>query len=100
MIGFQNLNAYIQNNMGNRFSQTVIVAAITSKIGPTHVSVDAEGLSAQSTVLTEQIRTIDKDRLLDYMGDVDDTSMRNIDRAIGTGCAGLSLELQSTQTWG
>lgn len=76
----------LQNDKGNLFSPTTIVAAITSKTGktnlPTHVPIYCEGLSKHSIVLTEQIRTIDKDRLLKYVGAADQISMEQIDEAI------------------
>ena len=64
----------LQNNTGNKYSPTTIVAAITSKKTktalPTHVTVTANGLKTESTVLLEQIRTIDKARLGEYIGRV------------------------------
>ncbi|HBT63989.1 MAG TPA: Growth inhibitor [Ruminococcaceae bacterium] len=78
----------VQNDTGNRFSPTVIVAAITSrpKKGdlPTHVSLSrAYGLSEDSMVMLEQIRTIDKRRLKNFIGCVDDEVMDYIDEALG-----------------
>ncbi|ARE60606.1 type II toxin-antitoxin system PemK/MazF family toxin [Acutalibacter muris] len=64
----------IQNNVGNRFSPTVIIAAITSKVGvkprlPTHYFIDSEdGLEQPSVILMEQLHTIDKHRLGKYIG--------------------------------
>ena len=78
----------LQNDVGNRFSPTVIVAAITSQICkarlPTHVEVYRGdcGLQADSVILAEQIRTIDKRRLREHMGHVDDGLMNQIDSAI------------------
>ena len=77
----------IQNNIGNRFSPTVIVAPITSrrkkKHLPTHVSVGkAPGMIPHSIILTEQIRTLDKSRLLEYIGTVQPEVMQKVDRAI------------------
>ena len=78
----------IQNDTGNRHSPTVIVAAITSRTTkaaiPTHVSLDKTlcGLKQDSTVLTEQIRTIDKRRLKERMGRLDDQSMSRINQAL------------------
>ena len=78
----------IQNDTGNRHSPTVIVAAITSRTTkaaiPTHVSLDKTlcGLKQDSTVLTEQIRTIDKRRLKERMGQLDERSMGQIDNAL------------------
>lgn len=78
----------IQNDIGNRFSPTVIVAAITAQIQkaklPTHVEIDAEahGFDRDSVILLEQIRTIDKQRLTDKITHLDDESMRKVDDAL------------------
>lgn len=78
----------VQNDVGNRHSPTVIAAAITSQTEkaklPTHISLDAQtcGLSKDSVVLLEQIRTIDKRRLKERMGEIDSTSMRKINNAL------------------
>lgn len=76
----------LQNDKGNLFSHTTIVAAITSKIKktnlPTHVPIHCEGLRKNSIAMTEQIRTIDKDRLLGYVGMADRDSMEQIDEAL------------------
>jgi len=78
----------IQNDIGNRFSPTVIVAAITAQIQkaklPTHVEIKASkhGLSRDSVILLEQIRTIDKQRLTDKITKLDNEMMRKIDRAL------------------
>ena len=76
----------IQNDTGNKFSPTTIVAAITSKSDkaklPTHVIVCAEGLATESVVLLEQIRTIDKRRLIRYSGKLDKAAMGRVDHAI------------------
>ena len=78
----------IQNDMGNRHSPTVIAAAITSQTGkarlPTHISRSGRsvGLSKDSIVLLEQVRTIDKRRLREHMGHVDDALMNQVDNAI------------------
>lgn len=76
----------IQNDIGNRWSPTVIVAAVTSKIKktvlPTHVEINTESLAKDSIALLEQIKTIDKSRLGDYLGTVDNETMKNIDDAI------------------
>lgn len=78
----------VQNDVGNKFSPTVIAAAITSQKDksrlPTHIALSAEhcGLSKDSVVLLEQIRTIDKRRLKERMGKLDISSMRNVDRAL------------------
>ena len=78
----------IQNDIGNRYSPTVIAAAITSRLGksrlPTHIDIYAEraGLTKNSVVLLEQIRTIDKRRLKEKMGHLDDDTMRTVNNAI------------------
>lgn len=78
----------IQNDVGNKHSPTVIIAAITSRVGvkaklPTHYFVNTEsGLEAPSIVLLEQIRTIDKKRLDSYIGHLSNLHMKNIDIAL------------------
>ncbi len=78
----------VQNDVGNRFSPTVIAAAITSQQTkaklPTHITIGAQtsGLTKDSVVLLEQVRTIDKKRLKEKMGSVDDNSMKEINNAI------------------
>ena len=78
----------IQNDIGNRYSPTVIAAAITSQQDktrlPTHISVEAEGsgLQKNSIVLLEQVRTIDKRRLKEKMGNLDLVSMDKVDHAL------------------
>ncbi|MBO5200540.1 MAG: type II toxin-antitoxin system PemK/MazF family toxin [Clostridia bacterium] len=78
----------IQNDVGNKYSPTVIAAAITSQKDktklPTHISVGAAGcgLSKDSIVLLEQVRTIDKRRLKEKMGSLDGISMDKVDRAL------------------
>lgn len=76
----------LQNNVGNKFSPTVIVAAITSQIEkaslPTHISIDCKQLTKNSIVLLEQIRTIDKSRLGIYIGRLDEKCMKGIDQAL------------------
>ena len=78
----------VQNDVGNKFSPTVIAAAITSQRDktnlPTHIRVDADGcgLSKDSIVLLEQVRTIDKQRLKEKMGSLDQGSMNRIDKAL------------------
>ena len=80
----------IQNNIGNKYSPTVIVSAITSQLNknklPTHIELDSEefGLKSDSIILTEQIRTIDKSRLKEKIGHINDqTVMSKIDNALG-----------------
>lgn len=78
----------VQNDVGNRFSPTVIAAAITSQKDktnlPTHIRLQAagSGLAKDSIVLLEQIRTLDKQRLRERMGRLDDRSMVRVDRAL------------------
>lgn len=78
----------VQNNVGNRHSPTVIAAAITSQINkakmPTHIELGAHhyGLSRNSVVLAEQIRTLDKKRLREKMGCLDEASMNRVDEAL------------------
>ena len=78
----------IQNDIGNKYSPTVIAAAITSQTGksklPTHISVYADkyGLARDSIILLEQIRTIDKRRLKEKMGHLDESVMGQVNNAI------------------
>ena len=78
----------VQNDTGNKYSPTVIAAAITSQINkarlPTHIELEARsyGLTKDSVVLLEQIRTIDKKRLKERMGKLDDNIMNAVDNAI------------------
>ena len=78
----------VQNDVGNKHSPTVIAAAITSQQDktelPTHIKVDADdcGLSKNSIVLLEQVRTIDKQRLRERMGSLGSGAMNRIDRAL------------------
>ena len=78
----------VQNDMGNRHSPTVIAAAITSQMNkaklPTHIELVGQdcGLTKDSIVLLEQIRTLDKRRLREHMGRLDGALMDEVDRAI------------------
>ena len=78
----------IQNDVGNRYSPTVIAAAITSRMGktklPTHIDIYADrvGLSKDSVILLEQIRTLDKRRLREKMGHLDEDVMAEVNNAI------------------
>ncbi|MBQ1950867.1 MAG: type II toxin-antitoxin system PemK/MazF family toxin [Clostridia bacterium] len=78
----------VQNDVGNRFSPTVIAAAITSQKDktslPTHIQLQAtgSGLAKDSIVLLEQIRTLDKRRLKERMGRLDEVSMNRVDQAL------------------
>ena len=86
----------VQNDVGNRYSPTVIAAAITSRLEktrmPTHIRVGGGscGLSRDSIVLLEQIRTLDKRRLKERMGELDTDSMSAVDSALS-----VSFGLQS-----
>lgn len=87
----------VQNDIGNRFSPTVIAAAITSQKSkanlPTHIQLNAEesGLSRDSVVLLEQVRTIDKRRLKEKMGRLDERAMNQVDQALSVSF-GLGME--------
>ncbi len=78
----------IQNDIGNRYSPTVIIAAITSQIDkaklPTHVEINAAeyNLDRDSVVLLEQIRTLDKQRLQKKITELDDRIMSRVDEAL------------------
>lgn len=80
----------VQNDVGNKYSPTVIAAAITSQKDksklpmPTHIALHSQdcGLSKDSVVLLEQVRTIDKKRLKEKMGKLDTASMSQIDQAL------------------
>ena len=78
----------VQNDVGNRYSPTVIAAAITSKMGktklPTHIDVFGEkvGLAKDSIILLEQVRTLDKKRLKEKMGHLDEITMNHVNNAI------------------
>lgn len=78
----------VQNDVGNRHSPTVIAAAITSQKDkswlPTHISINADrcGLAKDSIVLLEQVRTLDKQRLKERMGELDEGAMNKVDNAL------------------
>lgn len=78
----------VQNDIGNRYSPTIIVTAITSQINkaklPTHVEIEASeyGLTKDSVILLEQIRTIDKKRLEEKIGHLDEEMMLKVNEAI------------------
>ncbi|WP_113802232.1 type II toxin-antitoxin system PemK/MazF family toxin [Garciella nitratireducens] len=86
----------IQNDVGNKYSPTIIISAITSQINkaklPTHIEISASefGLSKDSVILLEQIRTIDKRRLKDKIGHLDDELMEKVNE-------GLQISLGLTQ---
>ena len=92
----------VQNDVGNRYSPTVIAAAITSKLNkakmPTHIDVFASrvGLSKDSVILLEQIRTLDKRRLREKMGHLDEELMQRVNHAISISF-GLSDEPEATR---
>lgn len=80
----------IQNNVGNHFSPTTIVAPLTTKIKrnlPTHVTVFNDCLKEKSVVLLEQIRTIDKCRLKTHLGKLTEKEMKSVDDAINISLA-------------
>lgn len=90
----------VQNDVGNRYSPTVIAAAITSRMGktrlPTHIDVYAgrTGLSRDSIVLLEQLRTLDKRRLREKMGHLDEAIMQEIDVALGVSLGLLTRDAE------
>jgi mRNA interferase MazF len=79
----------VQNDLGNHFSPTVIVAAITAKMAkpklPTHIGIKAvdTGIGRDSVILLEQIRTIDKSRLKEKVCKLDDEKMEEVNTALG-----------------
>ena len=87
----------VQNDVGNKYSPTVIAAAITSQKEksklPTHIEINAQncGLAKNSVVLLEQIRTIDKKRLKERMGMLDEDAMYQVNSALSI-CFGLGAE--------
>ena len=89
----------IQNDTGNRYSPTVIAAAITSQTGkarlPTHIALPVNescGLNRDSIILLEQVRTLDKRRLRERAGRIPEDDMRRVDEALGVS---MGLESQS-----
>ncbi|WP_297671001.1 type II toxin-antitoxin system PemK/MazF family toxin [Thomasclavelia sp.] len=78
----------LQNNKGNRYSTTIIVAPVSSKLTknplPTHVMVESDYLEKKSVILLEQIRTIDKQRIREKVGFFDNKVMQQINEAIKT----------------
>ncbi len=78
----------VQNDVGNKYSPTVIAAAITSQINkakmPTHIEIDARdyGLAKDSVILLEQVRTIDKKRLKEKIGKIDEQLMEKVNDAL------------------
>ena len=75
----------LQNNTGNKHSPTVIIAPITSSFEktklPTHIHISADGLHDGAVVLLEQIRTIDKSRIIDFVGQLDEKQMNSVNEA-------------------
>ena len=88
----------VQNNVGNKHSPTVIAAAITSKMSkvklPTHIDIPINegGLVKDSVILLEQVRTIDKTRLKEKTGHLDEETMRHVNNAIQVSLGLSSLE--------
>ena len=78
----------IQNDIGNKYSPTVIIAAVTSQINkaklPTHIEIsgDEYGLNKDSVILAEQVRTIDKKRLKEIIGHLDENLMEKVNEAL------------------
>jgi mRNA interferase MazF len=78
----------VQNDIGNKYSPTIIAAAVTSKINkaklPTHIELPSStfGLAKDSVILLEQIRTLDKRRLKERIGELPDATMTKVDKAI------------------
>lgn len=91
----------VQNDVGNRYSPTVIAAAITSRMSktrlPTHIDIvgcaEEFGLAKDSVILLEQIRTLDKKRLKEKMGHADESLMAQVDSALG-----ISVGLERAET--
>ena len=89
----------VQNNVGNKYSPTIIAAAVTSQLDkaklPTHIALEAGkyGLPKDSVVLLEQIRTLDKRRLKECMGRLEDSTMDKVDQAIS-----ISFGLDTDET--
>ena len=91
----------VQNDVGNKYSPTVIAAAITSRMSkarlPTHIDIvgcaEEFGLAKDSVILLEQIRTLDKKRLKEKMGHADESLMAQVDSALG-----ISVGLDRTET--
>ena len=88
----------IQNDVGNRYSPTVICAAITSRMNkaklPTHIEIDSRRcqIMKDSVILLEQIRTIDKQRLKQYLGMIPDNIVARVDKALA-----ISVALEKTK---
>lgn len=95
----------VQNDIGNRYSPTVIAAAITSRMSkaklPTHIDIYADevGLAKDSVILLEQIRTLDKRRLREKMGHLDGTVMARVNDAISVSFGLISDEERSARVY-
>ena len=95
----------VQNDVGNRYSPTVIAAAITSRMGktklPTHIDIYADevGLAKDSVVLLEQIRTLDKRRLREKMGHLDSAAMERVNGAISVSFGLVSDEERNARVY-
>ena len=76
----------LQNDKGNHYSPTTIIASVTSrkkkKHLPTHIKIKIPNSKRKSVVMLEQVRTIDKSRLLEYIGKLDNGTMQEIDNAV------------------
>jgi mRNA interferase MazF len=89
----------IQNDVGNKFSPTVIGIAITSKIKsklPTHIPIEGSkyGLDKDSVILAEQIRTLDKSRLREKVGSIDNVTLEKVRKALE-----ISFGMRGTMGW-
>ena len=91
----------VQNDVGNKYSPTVIIAPITSQQAkaslPTHVSITSGKLPKDSMALLEQIRTVDKSRLLEYIGELNEHQLQKIDKAMGISL-GLKTDNRTVDT--
>lgn len=92
----------IQNNVGNRYSPTVIVAAVTSRTGkhqlPTHIKLERSfpGLHRDSIIMLEQVRTIDRSRLREYIGRLGGMTMQSVNQAIAVSFGLENVPLQQS----
>mgnify|MGYP000037628408 FL=1 len=86
----------LQNDTGNKFSSTTIIAPITSvpkkRAQPTHVFIDCDFLESESVILLEQLRTIDKKRLSDRLGQLSQEDMQRVESAMS-----VSLGMEQSQ---
>lgn len=95
----------VQNDVGNKYSPTVIAAAITSQINktklPTHIELYADnyGLAKNSVILLEQVRTIDKRRLKEKMGHLDDGLMTQVNDALTVSFGLMTEEVEEAQNY-